>query len=181
MPKKLTDIEVQKRLPNGFVMLEPYLGFVHKRKFKCPLCESIFETYPESIFTGHTKSCGCLIEKSRTGEKYVSGAYFSKLKVRAARASLVMELTIPYLEQLLIQQDFKCALSGLPILMGYFHNINRSKITASLDRIDSHIGYVEGNVQWVHKEINRMKGRLSDAEFIQMCGRVVDNSIDHNS
>ncbi len=46
--------------------------------------------------------------------------------------------------------------------------------TASLDRIDSSRGYVLDNIQWVHKDINRLKNNYSEADFIQMCHLVAD-------
>ena len=42
-------------------------------------------------------------------------------------------------------------------------------MTASIDRIDSSIGYVIGNVQWVHKQVNFMKGTMEQKEFIKFC------------
>jgi hypothetical protein len=30
-----------------------------------------------------------------------------------------------------------------------------------------------GNVQWVHKEINRMKGSLAENEFIEYCKKII--------
>jgi len=49
-----------------------------------------------------------------------------------------------------------------------------SEKTASLDRIDSNYekGYLRGNVQWVHKDINRLKMNRSDDSFIAICARV---------
>ena len=49
-----------------------------------------------------------------------------------------------------------------------------NKNTASLDRIDSSKGYVEGNVQWVHKMINMSKQQYSQEEFIDMCKAVAN-------
>lgn len=40
---------------------------------------------------------------------------------------------------------------------------------ASLDRIDSSLGYIEGNVQWVLREINFMKGNLDEEYFKNIC------------
>ena len=51
-----------------------------------------------------------------------------------------------------------------------------SNITASLDRIDSSKGYIEGNVQWVHKRVNLMKGNMSTENFIEWCNLVVKNN-----
>ena len=77
--------------------------------------------------------------------------------------------------KILVDQNFKCAISGVDIK---FDTKGRDH-TASLDRIDSVLGYNSTNVQWVHRTINRMKGALSDHEFIEWCKLVVfanDNS-----
>lgn len=58
-----------------------------------------------------------------------------------------------------------CALSGLPISF--------SDRTASLDRINSKMGYEPGNVQWVHKYVNKMKLDHSEATFVELCRAVV--------
>ena len=41
--------------------------------------------------------------------------------------------------------------------------------TASLDRIDSDGAYTIDNVQWIHKDINRMKSNLKQENFIEYC------------
>ena len=62
----------------------------------------------------------------------------------------------------------KCALSGLEIQFGK-HWKMMSDQTASLDRIDNTKGYIVGNVQWVHKQVNFMKGTMRQKEFIKFC------------
>jgi len=47
---------------------------------------------------------------------------------------------------------------------------------ASLDRIDSSIGYVNDNVQWVHKDINMMKRIYTQEYFIYLCKLVSENN-----
>jgi len=42
----------------------------------------------------------------------------------------------------------------------------------SIDRIDNSKGYIEGNVQWVHKLANLMKNKFTDEEYIEMCEKV---------
>ncbi len=61
-------------------------------------------------------------------------------------------------------QKCKCAISGLPIRLGAM-----LYKTASLDRIDSSKGYVISNVQWVHKDINRMKNNFNQEYFVGIC------------
>jgi hypothetical protein len=45
-----------------------------------------------------------------------------------------------------------------------------------LDRVDSSKGYIEGNVQWVHKTINLMKQSFNQKEFIHFCKLVANNN-----
>jgi hypothetical protein len=63
-----------------------------------------------------------------------------------------------------------CALSGLKIEIKY------KATTASLDRIDSNIGYIKGNIQWVHVKINMMKNKYTQEEFIEVCKLVAKNN-----
>lgn len=47
--------------------------------------------------------------------------------------------------------------------------VSLAELPLSLDRIDSNKGYVEGNVQWVHKDVNMMKQSYSNERFIGIC------------
>lgn len=81
-----------------------------------------------------------------------------------------------------LKQNRRCAISGLELTFDYLGNradwkhSETCKITASLDRIDSSKGYVEGNVQWVHKRINIMKNDVPQSEFIEWCRTVARNN-----
>lgn len=139
---------------------------------------------------GHrTNSCGCLrldTNKDSTcpshakGNKSpywkgcgeISGYRLNKLKKEAARRNLCYEIEDQFIWDLFLEQDRKCALTGLPLEFG----IGRHNGTASLDRIDSSKGYVKDNVQWVHKHINIMKWHLDQDYFIDLCRRVCNNS-----
>lgn len=60
-----------------------------------------------------------------------------------------------------------CAYTGWPIEIGS---------TASVDRIDSDKDYRRDNIQFVHKDINRMKWDSSEAYFIELCTAVAKRS-----
>jgi len=67
-------------------------------------------------------------------------------------------------------QGRKCALLGLSIVFALtFQTKVGSDTTASLDRIDPSYGYIVGNVQLVHKDINYMKGNTDQPRFIELC------------
>lgn len=122
-------------------------------------------------------SCGCrhhLLGTESTawkGGKYVPQWYFGVIKTRANQRGTKFDLTIEYIDLLFSQQDFKCKLSNLNIAFLAVHNH-----TASLDRIDSTKGYIEGNVQWVHKDINRIKSDLDLNYFLTLCKSVSETN-----
>ena len=98
------------------------------------------------------------------------------IKRGADLRNIEYSLTTEYLWKLFLEQNKKCKLSGIDICFPPSGNVeHRSLMTASLDRIDSSKGYIEGNVQWVHKHINLMKNVFSNEYFIEMCKQVVNN------
>lgn len=64
-------------------------------------------------------------------------------------------------------QENKCALTGIS-----FNNDN----PPSLDRIDSSIGYILGNIQLILIKVNRMKSDFTQKEFIEMCYKIASYS-----
>ena len=128
-----------------------------------------------------TKSCGCLhTEVIRSGYNEISGEYWTRVKNGSKRRSRNVDfnISIEYAWDLFLKQDRKCALSGIDIYFKFSNYISKTndRQTASLDRIDSSKGYIEGNVQWVHKDINNMKQALTQQEFINWCKLVTINS-----
>jgi len=95
-------------------------------------------------------------------------SFAHKYKTNAELRGIEWNLSFEYLADLLVEQDFKCALSGLDIQAMDINN------NASLDRIDSSLGYVKGNVQWVTSKINMMKQQYTQQEFIELCVAVAD-------
>lgn len=69
-------------------------------------------------------------------------------------------------------QNRQCKLSGMPLK---FKTHKYDEVgNASLDRIDSSKGYTIDNVQWVHKDINKMKWNINQPEFLWLCDSVID-------
>lgn len=122
------------------------------------------------------KTCGCKCNRygekdiGWTGHGKISGWFWTHIKRGAADRPTPVEfdITIEYAWQKFLEQEGKCALSGLKLEFETgFHNAKNR--TASLDRIDSTKGYIEGNIQWVHKDINKMKWNYPQEKFIEFC------------
>lgn len=170
-----------------------YLGFSKTSQsayWKCECsCGRVVAVRQHSMLrkgVNATKSCGCLAAEitSKTawrGYGDLPRHYWNHLKHHAAERNVECLITIEEAWELFVSQGGRCAISGLELQFGRFHPSRRAERargawprlgTASLDRKNSAGGYVSGNVQWVHKTINRMKGSLSDFEFIRICGLV---------
>lgn len=109
------------------------------------------------------------------GYKTICGRFYSGIQKGARHRNLPCSVSIEYISDLLERQQFKCALTGLPISFPDKCN-DYHLITASLDRIDSSKGYVAGNVQWVHKDINQMKWDFTPDEFLMYCRLVANHN-----
>jgi hypothetical protein len=127
---------------------------------------------------GHSKSCGCLRKeigsRTTTQNRLLSASLWNKLRHGADVRGLEFSVSIEFAEKLIEQQGFKCALSGVDISVSKPGTCRGSlkDSTASLDRKDSSVGYTPENIQWVHKDINMLKGARTDAEFIRLCKSV---------
>lgn len=80
------------------------------------------------------------------------------------------DITPEYVLSLYEEQGGLCALTGWPI--GWPEKGLTS--TVSIDRIDSQEGYLQGNVQLLHKDVNMAKQQYSQEYFINMCRSVAD-------
>lgn len=100
--------------------------------------------------------------------------YYKKIESNAKKRGLEFNVSIDYLYNLYLLQNKKCALTGVNInIVATSVRVKYDLNTASLDRIDSKIGYIIGNVRWLHKNINQLKSDISDDDLIYMCGLVV--------
>lgn len=137
--------------------------------------------------SGHStrcKKCGNKVYIDNAGITKVNAIIASKYnqtkhgiptrRFRGRRPELTFNISVAYLNELYEKQDHKCALSGVSIEPNL--RLTMQQQNMSIDRIDSSIGYEEGNIQWVDKRINMMKGSLSNEEFIKLCNLVAGYS-----
>ena len=75
------------------------------------------------------------------------------------------------LQNLWSKQDGKCAYSKLPMSAA-----SNQLYTVSLDRIDSSIGYVVGNIQLVCAAVNKMKQEYTEEVFLTLCNLITQNN-----
>jgi len=146
---------------------------------KC-VCGTCLQVKAILLVSGKAVRC----RKCSSNERYkgvgdLSGGYFSQIKLNAFYRNLEISIDIEYIYDIFIKQQKKCALSNLDITLDRYYSIAKKgsiRQTASLDRIDSTKGYVEGNVQWVHKDVNNMKMGLGQEYFIELCKKITKHN-----
>ena len=99
----------------------------------------------------------------------INKRFWSRILSNAKQRNIEVRVSPVEVMELFCSNGGVCNLTGLKIKMSRSETFNSKEQTASLDRIDSSLGYILGNLQWVHKDINRMKNRFDQDYFIQMC------------
>ena len=133
------------------------------------------------LITKKKPSCGCThyvqgnLNKCWKGCGDISGAYWSGIKCGARKRKIPLNLTIDDAHKQLELQSYTCALTGWPISVHGYTGKESMKCmrTASLDRRDNTKGYEKGNIQWLHKDINKFKLAHSNAQVVEISRMVV--------
>lgn len=153
---------------------------------KCDCGNKVIRT-GTSIRRSKFSSCGCWSRFGKNSPHWegvgeISAGWFYNITSRAifkrkSRNEIKdkINITIEYVWKLFLKQNKRCALSGEILTFPKLNtNVEFKKSTASLDRIDSSKGYVKGNVQWVHKDVNIMKNIYNEKYFINMCRKIAE-------
>lgn len=108
--------------------------------------------------------------------------YMRSLKISAKKRNLAFNLNKDELWNLFIKQRGICAISGIFINLHYGSLVKKNfgSKTASVDRINSNQNYIIENVQWVHKDINKIKHKYNQEYFIKLCRLVAEYQIYKN-
>lgn len=167
----------------NLIALEPITeNGIRKWKCQCACGNFIHVRTGHLINKGYT-SCGCKRGKRKNlsskwkGYGDISGFMWKGIYLTYKKNKKVknFSITIDYTWDLFIKQNKKCAISGLSIEFAATNELHKlGKTTASLDRINSSEDYIEGNVQWVHKDVNKLKSDFNQKYFISLC-KIISN------
>lgn len=126
---------------------------------------------------GGSTHCGC--SRPPAHNRDLVGEIFAQFWGHVTRGAkdrdIPFDITREEAWELFLEQDRKCALSGVELFFYKDWKKRSEQQTASLDRIDSYKGYSKENCQWVHKDVNKMKHVYSVEEYYIWCKRVVEH------
>lgn len=127
-----------------------------------------------AIANGTRKQCRkCAAINLRCNE-LISGTFWGKVIKGATARGFEINISREQAQKLFEYQNGKCAISGQDLVFSSTtHSFNG---TASLDRKNSNLGYIEGNIQWVHKDVNRMKWKHDEKYFLDLCRMIANHN-----
>lgn len=114
---------------------------------------------------GQSRKEALTLRNGRVGELTLSR--YSKIQRSANIRNIPFEVSMEYLWHLFESQKHICAITG-----NYIEHLKN----ASLDRIDSTRGYIEGNVQWVTYQANVSKHTMSMGQLYNFCKKVLNHA-----
>ncbi len=155
---------------------------VYQKDRTCPVCTNVF-----TPTNGNQKFCDVLckrksyranggVESTERQYQSISGnweRYFSRLCNKSFNRSALSKYDCI---QLLEKQNYRCALTGVPLSCTLEKGIV-CKTNASIDRINPKGGYTKDNVQLVCAIINKLRIDMNIDEFKDWCRRVTDYAL----
>jgi hypothetical protein len=108
-------------------------------------------------------------ENSDFVRRWVFGIVPNNLKIKGDFKNQLSEQLL----QKLIDQDFKCYYTGLPLVPNHNASLEHIKPRSK----NPELIYDVSNLVWVRKEINSMRSNYSFSEFIDLCQQCVNSPV----
>jgi dCMP deaminase len=155
----------------------------HNNIWECTCsCGNVKELRTSQLHKNKILSCGCTKQyKDYVDFKELKRFHWRRITENAKVRNIPLEISQEDAYNVMVQQGFKCALSSTPI---YFADTERhyreGVYTASFDRIDNNGAYTIHNVQWLHKDVNRLKSSFSEEELQKWAATLFFTSLKKN-
>ena len=96
---------------------------------------------------------------------------------RAKRKKLDFNIDLDYCMSVLVDQDYRCAITGLP----FTRSASGDDMDMTIDRVDSDLGYIQGNVSLIGYRVNQMKSDLTHQKLLWWCKTIANHDTDRTS
>ena len=113
--------------------------------------------------------------KTRNARRYqnltVEQKFEMLIKAAQKKKNFKCLISADYLKTVWQIQEGRCAYTKLPLTADA-----NQLTTMSLDRINSDLDYIEGNIQLVCVSVNRMKSDFPERDFVWLCNLITQNN-----
>lgn len=149
------------------------LKYVGNMRWECRCeCGKLHVTSRQHLINGHTKSCGCARYNRILHASFL--AYYRSIIIRADNRNIEFKLSKEHVLKMSGQLCFYCGIE--PFNVRKTRSKNRGHfIYNGIDRVDSALGYIEGNVVPCCSICNVAKHEMSYDEFLTWIDRIYLN------
>lgn len=152
------------------------LSIYSPKRYLCRCeCGTESAVLASNLYSEKSTACSSCSYSSRKSDHYTR--WWVQVNRGALSRNIPIAIGKQYAIDLLVAQNYRCALSGVEIFLNKGIKSDKTETTASLDRKDSSAGYVPGNIQWVHKDVNYMKQSYPQDYFIDFCKKIAGHTV----
>lgn len=87
---------------------------------------------------------------------------------RAKRRKYFCNLTLEEMKEVWDNQNGICIYSNVPLIPASYKEENNPIYTMSLDRINSNIGYIKSNIQFISIAMNHLKHKMTHEQMLEI-------------
>jgi hypothetical protein len=143
---------------------------------QCNICSRLYELTTDRIKANVNGCNECARINTPRGKdsqywrggEYISSIFLSNVKRGARKRGIECNVTLAELDLIWAVQGGRCAYTNRKL------SLTSDNCTASLDRIDSSVGYFSYNVQFVHKNVNVAKWAMLEEDFLAMIKEIYE-------
>lgn len=174
--RRTTKLEIGSKYKHWTILKGPiYRDSTAYYKVRCDCGTEAYKLPIELLYKNREFQCEKCAQKERALQTTLTNGRVgdltltehTRLRRSAEKRGYSFEVSIEYLWNLFQKQKQICAITG-----DYIPSIEE----ASLDRIDSSKGYVEGNVQWVTQQANLSKHIMTMKQLYEFCRKVLNHA-----
>ena len=174
--KRTTKLEIGSKYKHWTVISGPeYKDSFAYYKVKCDCGTEVYKLPSEILNKNKHFQCEKCAQRERALQTTLTNGRVgdltltehTRLRRSAEKRGYDFKVSIEYLWNLFQEQKQICAITG-----DYIPSIEE----ASLDRIDSSKGYVEGNIQWVTCQANLSKHVMTMEQLYEFCRKVLNHA-----
>lgn len=157
----------------------PYKGTHHTKRLQQATCRTCRRNFQRLIYHPRFAKSGYCSENCRLSWfklkrkglstfQYVT-YHLHALKANARKRKLLFELTPAYIWEMYLQQGGRCKMTNIKMVTSFSTGpAHSTKYThprgMSVDRVDSRLGYIEGNIRLVTNMYNCCKHTFTDRD-----------------
>lgn len=134
--------------------------------------------FSEKVF--NNPKCGQILLLHMKENYLISRYHYGSFKEKKDIRELEFTITGDYINKIFKTQNYRCAVTNIPLCSFYTSKHSGSKFVYSIDRLNNDLGYIPGNIRLITKTANMCRGPYTIEEHNELSILHVCNMIRNN-